>query len=97
MATCFLRGKTDNQSNTYALSKWMSTKFPLTFLIMEFSETLRLGRCELSLDWIARDFNQFADDLTNNDFEKFVGFPGSKEREMVGPGVFLETCERIPC
>ena len=75
MATCFLRGKTDNQSNTYALSKWMSTKFPLTLLIMEFSETLRLGRCELSLDWIARDFNQLADDLTNNDFEKFVGFP----------------------
>lgn len=75
MATCFLRGKTDNQSNTYALSKWMSTKFPLTLLIMEFSETLRLGQCELSLDWIARDFNQLADDLTNNVFEKFVGFP----------------------
>ena len=74
-ATCFLRGKTDNQSNTYALSRWMSTKFPLTLLIMELSETLRQGRCELGLDWIRRDFNELADDLTNNKFEKFEKFP----------------------
>ena len=75
MATCFLRGKTDNQSNTYALSKWMSTKFPLTLLIMELSETLRMSQCELSLDWIAREHNELADDLTNNKFEKFVDAP----------------------
>eukprot|EP00435_Cladocopium_sp_Y103_P025201 s1714_g6.t1 len=70
-AVCWIRGKTDNQSNTFALTKWMSTKFPLTILIMELSESLRLGRCNLSLDWIPRDLNQLADDLTNEQFEKF--------------------------
>ena len=53
----------------------MSTKFPLTLLIMELSETFRQGRCELGLDWIRRDFNELADDLTNNKFEKFEKFP----------------------
>eukprot|EP00435_Cladocopium_sp_Y103_P022415 s1608_g5.t1 len=70
-AVCWLRGKTDNQSNTYALSKWMSTKFPLTVFIMELSESLRLGRCNLVLDWIPRNLNQLADDLTNQKFDNF--------------------------
>jgi hypothetical protein len=66
-----LRGKTDNQSNTFALSKFMSTKFPLTIFLMELAETLRLGGCNLKLDWIRRDFNQLADDLTNQKFDHF--------------------------
>lgn len=70
-ATCWLRGKTDNQSNTFALSKFMSTKFPLTIFLMELAETLRLGGCNLKLDWIRRDFNQLADDLTNQKFDHF--------------------------
>ena len=70
-AVCWLRGKTDNQSNTYALTKWMSTKFPLTVFIMEISESLRLGRCNLTLDWVPREWNQMADDLTNQKFDKF--------------------------
>ena len=70
-ATCWLRGKTDNQSNTFALTKFMSTKFPLTIFIMELAETLRAGGCSLKLDWIRRDCNQLADDLTNGKFEHF--------------------------
>ncbi|CAL1173513.1 unnamed protein product [Cladocopium goreaui] len=70
-AVCWLKGKTDNQSNTYALTKWMSTKFPLTIFIMEMSESLRLGRCNLTLDWVPREWNQLADDLTNQKFDKF--------------------------
>ena len=42
---------------------------------MEMSETLRQGCCELNLDWIAREYNELADDLTNNKFEKFAGAP----------------------
>ena len=70
-ATCWLRGKTDNQSNTYALTKFMSTKFPLTIFLMELAETLRLGGCALKLDWVRRDCNQLADDLTNGKFDSF--------------------------
>ena len=70
-ATCWIRGNTDNQSNTYAISRWMSTKFPLTVFIMELSESLRLSRCNLTLDWIPRESNQLADDLTNEKFDHF--------------------------
>ena len=70
-AVCWIKGKTDNQSNTYAISRWMSTKFPLTVFIMELSESLRCGRCCLTLDWIPREANQMADDLTNEKFDSF--------------------------
>ena len=70
-ATCYLKGMTDNLGNTFAVSKWMSTKFPLTVFVMELSETLRRGNCLLSLDWVRRDNNQLADDLTNQVFDKF--------------------------
>ena len=69
------RAGTDNQSNSYAVSKMMTTKYPLTLLVMELSEALRTRRCELSLEWIPRDLNQLADDLTN---EKFDAFPEEK-------------------
>ena len=54
-----LTGGTDNQGNSYAVSKLMSTRFPLPLLLMELSETLRQG--DLTLDY----------DLTNQEFGKF--------------------------
>ncbi|CAL1153955.1 unnamed protein product [Cladocopium goreaui] len=72
---------TDNQGNTYAVNKLMSTKFPLTLLVLELSETLRLRNCELGLEWIPREYNQLADDLTNEDFSKF---PGERRVQWVG-------------
>ena len=68
---CWIKAGTDNQSNTYSISKWMSTKFPLTILILELSETLRTRSCVLELDWIPREQNQLADDLTNQVFDHF--------------------------
>ena len=62
---CQVYGGTDNQKNSYAISKCMSTKYPLTLLVMEISETLRTRDCELLLEWIRRDKNQLPDDLTN--------------------------------
>ena len=47
----------------------MSTKFPLTVLVMGLSESLRLGNCYLALDWLRRDKNQLADDLSNMKFD----------------------------
>ena len=73
--------KTDNLSNSYAVSKWMSTKYPLTILIMELSETLRTRDCELSLEWVPREKNQLADDLTN---QKFECFPAERRIKFVG-------------
>ena len=67
---CFTGG-TDNQSNTFATRKLLSTKFPLTILIMELSEQLRTRNSALSLRWEPREQNQAADDLTNLDLSKF--------------------------
>ena len=78
---CWIRAGTDNQSNTYAISKMMSTKYPLALLVMELSETLRARSCELNLHWIPRDRNQLADDLTN---EKFDAFPSERRRRFIG-------------
>ena len=38
---------------------------------MELSESLRLGRCFLKLQWVPRESNQMADDLTNLKFDAF--------------------------
>ena len=78
---CWIKGSTDNLSNAYAVSKWMSTKYPLTVLIMELSETLRTRDCELCLEWVPREKNQLADDLTN---EKFDHFPMELRVRLVG-------------
>ncbi|CAE7367520.1 unnamed protein product, partial [Symbiodinium pilosum] len=63
-----IAGATDNQGNTYAVAKLMSTKYPLPILLMELSETLRLGSVFLDLRWVPRERNQWADDLTNGEF-----------------------------
>ena len=64
-------GSTDNQGNTYAVSKLMSTKFPLTILLMEMSEQLRSRNAVLGLSWLPRESNTEADDLTNGKFDRF--------------------------
>ena len=48
---------------------------------MELSETLRTRVCELNLQWVPRDLNQLADDLTN---QKFDSFPSDKRIQFVG-------------
>ena len=78
---CWIKAGTDNQSNSYAISKMMSTKYPLTLLVIELSETLRARGCELNLQWIPREKNQLADDLTN---EKFDHFPAEKRKRWIG-------------
>ena len=75
---CQVYGGTDNQGNSYAISKCMSTKYPLTLLVMEIWQTFGSGGCELHLQWIRRDRNQLADDLTNGIFTSFR--PGSRLR-----------------
>ena len=66
-----LTGSTDNQGNTYAVSRLMSTKFPLTILLMEMSEQLRSRSASLDLIWLPRELNQEADNLTNEIYTDF--------------------------
>jgi hypothetical protein len=49
----------------------MSTKFPITLLLMELSEQLKAHDMELDLQWVKRDLNQEADELSNADFKNF--------------------------
>ena len=42
-------------SGLVRIIKMMSTKYPLTLLVMELSETLRARSCELNLHWIPRE------------------------------------------
>ena len=74
-ATLTLTAYTDNVSNTYVLKKYMSSKFPLSVILLELAAQLKLARLELDLGWIPRDQNIPADSLTN---ELFEGFDESK-------------------
>ncbi len=62
---------TDNQGNSFTLRKGMSTKYPLTLLMMEMAEELRQKNLRLDLKWTKRDNNVGADSLTNEDFSDF--------------------------
>ena len=70
---------TDNLGNSFVLKKGMSTKFPLTLLVMEASILMKKRGFLATLDWISRDENQEADALTNEEFE---GFSPEYRREI---------------
>ena len=54
----------------------MTSKFPSTLSLMELAEELTAKRCEFKLQWLRRDGNQLADDLTNEKFDAFdMEFP----------------------
>ena len=63
----------------------MSTRFPLPLLLMELSETLHQGDLTLDLSWVPRERNQWADDLTNQEFGKF-----SMERRLAIDGARID-------
>lgn len=66
-----ITAKTDNQGNGFALRKFMTSKYPGTVLLMEMAEELRSHDLGLDLQWVRRDDNQLADDLTNLEFGRF--------------------------
>ena len=66
-----LTGLTDNSGNTFALSRLMSSKFPLIVILAEFAAQLREKRMALELQWVPRNQNEEADALTNNRTELF--------------------------
>ena len=62
---------TDNVSNTYVTKKYLSSKFPLSVILLELAAQLKKVGLELDLCWVPRDQNTEADSLTNERFEGF--------------------------
>ena len=66
-----MKAFTDNRGNAFALVKGMSTKYPLTLLLMELAEELRCQDLRMDLEWVKREENEAADALSNGDWSSF--------------------------
>ncbi len=66
-----ITGVTDNLGMSMAASKGLSTKFPVSALLIELTEQLRYRSLDLALEWKRRDENTLADAITNQDFKEF--------------------------
>ena len=64
-------GVSDNQGNTFLLSRLMTSKFPAVVVLAEMAEQQRYHSVDLQLDWAPRDQNIPADALTNEEFGDF--------------------------
>ncbi|CAE8609473.1 unnamed protein product [Polarella glacialis] len=96
---CTVTGSADNRGNSFVTMKLMSTKWPLTVLLMELSETLRAREAELRLDWVRREFNTEADAITNQEFAAFdpllrIQVEGAAIPWLVLPA-FMEASQRL--
>lgn len=80
--TVRVKAFTDNRGNSFAISKGMSTKYPLTILIMELAEELREQDLQMDLVWIRREENTVADDLSNEKIDAFS--PELREEIIAG-------------
>ena len=62
---------TDNKGNTYAASKLMSTRYPLSCVVMELATQMEARGLWLDLCWTPREQHVLADKLTNGTFSDF--------------------------
>ena len=62
---------TDNRGNGALLNKLMSSKYPLSALLMEFGEQLRRSGERPDVRWAPREANPEADRLANGDSSGF--------------------------
>ena len=62
---------TDNLGNSYVTKKLMTTKMPLSAVLMQLTTTLARKGLWLDLTWCPREENVLADELTNEDFTHF--------------------------
>ena len=66
-----LSGATDNQGNSFVVSKFLSSKFPLCCVLMELAEQLDQRKVAFDLRWVPRDKNMEADELSDGISTKF--------------------------
>ena len=64
-------GTTDNQGNSYLLGRMLTTKAPLALVLIELACQLETRGIDMNIQWVPREENQEADDLTNARFDKF--------------------------
>jgi hypothetical protein len=64
-------GHTDSQGSAIVVARGMSTSFPLCCGAMGLVARLEASRLQLDPDWVPRELNQEADDLSNGIFDKF--------------------------
>ena len=64
-------GQTDSQVSANVVARGMSSSFPLCCVAMELATRLEASRLQLDLDWVPRELNQEADDLSNGILDKF--------------------------
>ena len=76
---------TDNASNTYVAKKYLSSKFPLSVILLELAAQLKKIGLELDLCWVPRDQNTEANSLTNEGFEGFRK-ENKTEKKLEEPG-----------
>jgi hypothetical protein len=69
LASC--TGITDNLSNSFIVSKMLTTRMPGAAVLMQLASTLGRKGLWLNLAWRRRDANVEADSLTNEDFSLF--------------------------
>ena len=64
-------GFTDNQGNSHALNRLMSSKYPLVCVIMELAAQLEKRGARMDVSWTPRELNDEADRLSNFDTTGF--------------------------
>lgn len=64
-------GLTDNLSNSYLIDKFLSTKFPVSLVLMELAKQLERYEVDLDLTWIPREQNETSHNLSKGRYEKF--------------------------
>ena len=62
---------TDNKGNSHVVARLLTTKYPLCVCLMELALQLQSQGVDLRLEWLRRDLNQEADDLTNGVYGQF--------------------------
>ena len=70
-ATFTLSGSADNKGNSHAITKMMTTKFPLCAILMELAAQMQDKELNLQLHWVPRDQNTEADELSNFNASRF--------------------------
>lgn len=66
-----ITGFTDNLSNAYLLDRFLTTRFPLSLVLMELAKQLEDSRLDLDLAWVPREQNEEADDLSKGRYSCF--------------------------
>ena len=62
-------GLTDNKGNSFALTKLLSTKWPLTAFLAEIAAQLEARNLAFEMTWVPREQNSEADAITNGSYE----------------------------